>query len=104
MGNKQNTNSQIQAPEKTQSPATVLKEKKETVNVQQVKETKIRNILDRNHFDFLHVIGKGGFGKVNKIKSFTSLKNYIYNFFNFNIYYFLINFFSSGVESLLQKK
>jgi hypothetical protein len=61
MGNKQNTSSQVQA--------TILKEKEKTINVPQVKETKNKNILDRNHFDFLHVIGKGGFGKVNKIKS-----------------------------------
>jgi hypothetical protein len=63
MGNKQNTTSQIQS----QSQATVLKDKEKSVNVPQVKETKNINILDRNHFDFLHVIGKGGFGKVKKL-------------------------------------
>jgi len=54
MGNKQNSTSQ----------ATILKEKDRRVVVPQVKETKVRNILDRNHFDFLYVIGRGGFGKV----------------------------------------
>ena len=56
MGNKQNSTSQ----------ATVLKEKDKRVVVPQVKEsTKVKNILDRNHFDFLYVVGRGGFGKVN---------------------------------------
>lgn len=54
MGNKQNTTSQ----------ATVLKEKEKRVQVPQQKETKVKNILDRNYFDFLYVVGRGGFGKV----------------------------------------
>jgi hypothetical protein len=55
MGNKQNSTSQ----------ATILKEKDKRVVVPQVKEsTKVKNILDRNHFDFLYVVGRGGFGKV----------------------------------------
>lgn len=54
MGNKQNTTSQ----------ATILKEKEKKESIQNVKE-KPENILDRNHFDFLYVIGRGGFGKVN---------------------------------------
>ena len=54
MGNKQNSTSQ----------ATVLKEKEKRVVVPAVKETKVKTILDRNHFDFLYVVGRGGFGKV----------------------------------------
>ncbi len=58
MGNKQNSTSQ----------ATILmeKEKKEVLPQPKEKEAPIKNILDRNHFDFLYVIGRGGFGKVNK--------------------------------------
>lgn len=54
MGNKQNTTSQ----------ATVLKPK-DSIVVPQQKETKVKNILDRNNFEFLYVVGRGGFGKVN---------------------------------------
>ena len=69
MGNKQNSTSQ----------ATVLKEKDKRVVVPQVKETKVKNILDRNNFDFLYVVGRGGFGKVNYFSaSFT--KNIKKNF------------------------
>ncbi len=53
MGNKQNTNSQ----------ATVLKEKEKRESVQNTKEGPV-NILDKNNFDFLYVVGRGGFGKV----------------------------------------
>ncbi len=56
MGNKQNTSSQ----------PTVLKEKEKKDTVQKSKETPAI-ILDKNHFDFLYVIGRGGFGKVKKI-------------------------------------
>ena len=67
MGNKQNSTSQ----------ATVLKEKDKRVSIPQIKETKVKNILDRNHFDFLHVVGRGGFGKVKLL--FTSIKQ-IFNY------------------------
>lgn len=53
MGNKQNTSSQ----------PTILKEKEKKEIVQNLKETQA-TILDKNHFDFLYVIGRGGFGKV----------------------------------------
>lgn len=53
MGNKQTTSSQ----------PTILKEKEKKEIIQQTKESP-RNILDKNHFDFLYVIGRGGFGKV----------------------------------------
>ena len=66
MGNKQNSSSQ----------ATVLKEKDKHVSIPQTKETKIKNILDRNHFDFLYVVGRGGFGKVKLLN--TSI-NQIFN-------------------------
>jgi hypothetical protein len=55
MGNKQNSSSQ----------ATVVKEKERKEILPQPKETPVKNILDRNNFDFLYVIGRGGFGKVN---------------------------------------
>lgn len=54
MGNKQNT----------ASTATVLKEKEKRESQKNTKE-KPENILDKNQFDFLYVIGRGGFGKVN---------------------------------------
>ena len=57
MGNNQNTTSQ----------ATFLKEKdKEKKESLQTAKEKPGNILDKNHFDFLYVIGRGGFGKVIK--------------------------------------
>lgn len=58
MGNKQTSSS---------SQATVLKEKEKRVVNLESKETKVKNVLDRNHFDFLYVVGKGGFGKVRRI-------------------------------------
>jgi len=54
MGNKQTTTSQ----------ATVLKEKEKREPIQIIKENP-EPVLDKNHFDFLYVIGRGGFGKVN---------------------------------------
>lgn len=57
MGNKQNTTSQ----------ATILKEKEKRESIKNIKE-KPENILDKNNFDFLYVIGRGGFGKVNNLK------------------------------------
>lgn len=53
MGNKQNTT----------SAATVLKEKDKREIVQSIKETTI-SALEKSHFEFLYVIGRGGFGKV----------------------------------------
>ncbi len=57
MGNKQNTSSQ----------ATVVKENEKIELTPKLKAANTENILDKNHFDFLYVIGRGGFGKVNNI-------------------------------------
>jgi len=53
MGNKTTTTSQ----------ATVLKEKEKREFVHNNRDNQI-NVLDKNHFDFLYVVGRGGFGKV----------------------------------------
>ena len=53
MGNKQTTSSQ----------PTILKEKEKKEINQNTKETPA-TVLDKNHFDFLYVVGRGGFGKV----------------------------------------
>jgi hypothetical protein len=60
MGNKQTTSSQ----------ATVLKEKekRESNLNQNIRESPV-TILDKNHFDFLYVVGRGGFGKVKLYKN-----------------------------------
>ena len=54
MGNKQKNSSQ----------ATVLKEKEGNDNKNININDKNYGILEKNHLDYLYVIGKGGFGKV----------------------------------------
>jgi hypothetical protein len=62
MGNKQNTTSVVKSIKETENQSgQKLKQKEKSSN---------SGVVNKNNFDFLYVIGRGGFGKVKKIHFF----------------------------------
>ena len=64
MGNKQNATTVVKSFGESEN---------QTTQRQKLKQKQTNNgVVDKNNFDFLYVIGRGGFGKVNNF--FLSLK------------------------------
>jgi hypothetical protein len=59
MGNKQNATTIVKSFKESENQTTQRQKQRE-------KQTN-NGVVDKNNFDFLYVIGRGGFGKVKKI-------------------------------------
>ena len=90
MGNKQNSTTVVKSFKESEN---------QTTQRQKIREKQSNGIVDKNNFDFLYVIGRGGFGKVKKIipMFFSQIIKKIIN--KNKILFFII----LGLESIFQK-
>ena len=78
MGNKQNSTTVVKSFKESEN---------QTTQRQKIKEKQSNNgTVDKNNFDFLYVIGRGGFGKVKNLIYFISKKNL--QKFSKNLYFY----------------